>query len=94
MMHLPVDSINAKPTNVPKELRPPLGRAFGRRMSDILAYFDHDHSSNGLTEVSGCARCFVQNIEHNREIPLIVARPVRLPVPGSLVSPGPGDLVG
>lgn len=24
-MHLPVDSINAKPTNVPKELRPPGG---------------------------------------------------------------------
>ena len=63
MMHEPVDGVNARPANAPGELMT-LARTLKRRLRDVLAYFDHDHSGNGPTEaVNG-------RLEHLRGIAL------------------------
>ena len=63
MMHELVDSINARPANAPGELMT-LARTLKRRLPDVLAYFDHEFSSNGPTEaVNG-------RLEHLRGIAL------------------------
>mgnify|MGYP001623579547 CR=1 FL=1 len=63
MMRELVDSINARPANAPGELMT-LARTLKRRLGDVLAYFDHDHSGNGPTEaVNG-------RLEHLRGIAL------------------------
>lgn len=63
MMHELVDSVNARPANAPGELRT-LARTLKRRLRDVLAFFDHDHSGNGPTEaVNG-------RLEHLRGIAL------------------------
>ena len=63
MMHELVDSINARPANAPAELMT-LARTLKRRLGDVLAYFDHDHSGNGPTEaING-------RLEHLRGIAL------------------------
>ena len=63
MMHELVDSINARPANAPGELRT-LARTLKRRLGDVLAFFDHEFSSNGPTEaVNG-------RLEHLRGIAL------------------------
>lgn len=63
MMHELVDSVNARPANAPGELKT-LARTLKRRLPDVLAYFDLDHSGNGPTEaVNG-------RLEHLRGIAL------------------------
>ncbi len=63
MMHELVDSVSARPANVPRELKG-LARTLKRRLPDILAHFDHAYSGNGPTEaVNG-------RLEHLRGIAL------------------------
>ena len=63
MMQELVNNINESPRNAPPELKT-LGRTLKRRLPDILAYFTHDHSSNGPTEaING-------RLEHLRGIAL------------------------